>query len=53
MNESPRCPKCGFVMCELFDEQRINEAASYAIPTGKYRCYHCDIDVEPSEQEKA
>lgn len=32
----PRCPKCGFLMCEQFDEE-----GSLMIPNGKYICHHC------------
>ena len=40
--QPPKCPKCGFVMCEQFDDKPINEHASYAIPNGTYICYHCE-----------
>ena len=31
-NESPKCPKCGFVMVEDFEYRRVNEHADIAIP---------------------
>lgn len=40
-NPDPRCPRCGFTMCEQFDDKPINAVASLAIPNGSYRCYHC------------
>lgn len=42
---SPRCPKCGFVMCEQFDTQRINERAELATPNGTYVCYGCNTST--------
>lgn len=38
---SPRCPTCGTVMCEDFDERRINSIAVLATPNGKFWCYTC------------
>lgn len=43
---SPRCPKCGFVMCEQFDTQRINEHADLATASSlphepNCRCIAC------------
>jgi hypothetical protein len=43
----PRCPKCGFVMCELFDYEEAH-GVTYAKPTGAYRCYKC----EPIKKEE-
>lgn len=43
---SPRCPKCGYVMCQQFDSQSVNAVAELAIPNGKYICYHCE-DAQP------
>ncbi len=40
--ESPKCPTCGFVMCQQFDYTRINDIAEYATPNGKFICYHCE-----------
>jgi transposase-like protein len=40
-NPDPRCPKCGYTMCELFDYQAVTPLAFSATPTGKYQCYHC------------
>lgn len=37
----PRCPKCGFVICEQFDTERINDHAELATPNGTYTCYTC------------
>ena len=39
--ESPKCPTCHYVMCEQFDEKRINAVATLVTPNGTYRCYHC------------
>jgi hypothetical protein len=38
----PRCPKCGYTMCELFDyaETRSPIAIS-ATPNGRFQCYRC------------
>lgn len=40
-NPDPRCPKCGFTLCEQFNDKPINEVATLATPNGNYRCYHC------------
>lgn len=37
----PKCPKCGFTMCQLFDERPLNDVATVAEPNGQYQCYHC------------
>lgn len=37
----PRCPKCGYTMCQLFDERAVTPLATVAVPNGKYQCYHC------------
>ena len=47
MNESPKCPKCGFVMCEQFDEKPVTPLASVVVPNGTYICYHCKITIPP------
>jgi len=43
----PKCPKCGFVMCQQFDDKKVNEHASVAIPNGSYICYRCKITKTP------
>jgi len=45
-----RCPGCGFVMCEEFDERRINNVATLATPNGKYVCRSGRCQA-PSEKE--
>ena len=40
-NPDPRCPKCGFTMCELFVEHKVGEHAFTVTPNGQYQCYHC------------
>jgi hypothetical protein len=50
-SKSPRCPKCGFVMCEQFDTQRINERAELATPNGTYICYGCNVQYHGSVAE--
>jgi hypothetical protein len=35
---APNCPTCGFVMCEGFDEERINDVATLATPNGEFAC---------------
>ena len=37
-----KCPKCGFVMCEQFDEKPQPSGVIYVVPNGKYICYHCE-----------
>lgn len=37
----PRCPRCGYTMCELFDYEARPPLAFSATPNGKYQCYHC------------
>jgi hypothetical protein len=39
--ESPKCPKCGFVMCEQFDDRQVGNV-TLATPNGKYICYKCE-----------
>lgn len=39
-NTIPRCQRCGYVMCEEFDE-RIVKGMTLLIPNGKYSCLHC------------
>jgi len=33
-------------MCERFKYKHINSVAELAIPTGKFYCYHCEIEAE-------
>lgn len=40
-NPDPRCPKCGFTMCELADYRELTPLVSTATPNGTYRCFHC------------
>lgn len=35
------CPKCGFEMCEQFDEKPGPHGSTLAVPNGKYFCYRC------------
>jgi hypothetical protein len=39
--DTPCCPTCGYLMCEQFREDPINEVASYAVPLGTFICYTC------------
>jgi len=43
----PKCPKCGFVMCEQFDEKQERDL-TMMIPNGKYVCYHCEDSTAPN-----
>lgn len=38
---TPRCPKCGFLMCQQFDEKEVR-GLTISIPNGKYICYICE-----------
>lgn len=38
---SPKCKRCGFVMCEQFDYKSTSRFATLATPNGTFRCYHC------------
>ena len=38
----PKCPTCGLVMCQQFDEDSTGQYASLMVPNGKYKCYHCN-----------
>ena len=54
MSETPpRCPKCGLVMCEQFDEKSIADTPYFnrvvVVPNGKFICYHCE-QVKKEEQ---
>lgn len=40
-NPDPRCPKCGFTMCELFQYTQVSSNGWRAIPNGDYRCFGC------------
>jgi hypothetical protein len=42
----PRCPTCGFVMCEKFEERTL-KGMTLAVPTGVYECLsgRCDTLV--------
>lgn len=40
-NESPVCQSCGTVMCQQFDERRVNDIAVVAVPNGSFKCYRC------------
>lgn len=39
-NPDPRCPRCGFTMCELSDERKVG-SMTLMTPNGRYQCYHC------------
>jgi hypothetical protein len=41
MTGEPKCPTCGYVMCQMFDYTRVNDVATLAEPNGWYVCYHC------------
>jgi len=40
-NESPVCQSCGTVMCQQFDERRVNDLSVVAMPNGSFKCYRC------------
>jgi diadenosine tetraphosphatase ApaH/serine/threonine PP2A family protein phosphatase len=44
MNE-PKCPKCGLVMCEQFDEL----PKGIVVPNGYHACYHCGLIFSPEQ----
>ncbi len=52
-NESPKCPKCGFVMVEDFEYRRVNEHADIAIPTGQFSCFKCKVKVTQKHESAA
>jgi DNA-directed RNA polymerase subunit M/transcription elongation factor TFIIS len=41
-----KCPKCGTVMCEKFDERSGPKGITLAIPNGKFSCMRCGYDTE-------
>lgn len=45
----PRCPKCGFTMCELSDDRKVSSILTMAVPNGNYRCFHCPGPDKPKE----
>ena len=47
-NPDPRCPTCGFTLCQQFDERSVTASASIATPNGNYRCYHCSGVGKPA-----
>lgn len=46
--QPPKCPKCGFVMCEQFDEVAPDwaspDGSAVMVPNGTFKCYHCEVD---------
>lgn len=48
----PRCPKCGYTMCELFNYEVASPLAFSATPNGKYQCYRC-TPVKADEARRA
>lgn len=48
LSAGPRCPKCGYVMCEQFDSRPVNALADIVTPNGTYICYRCTtLPAEP------
>jgi hypothetical protein len=45
---SPTCPRCGYVMCQRFDDKPITALATLAVPNGSYICYYCGRTSDPS-----
>ena len=41
ITDSPKCPTCGYVMCQTFDDVPVTKLATLAVPNGRYICYHC------------
>lgn len=53
-NPDPRCPTCGYTMCQLFDERQITPLCREATPNGRYQCYHCTpISADPAPSSSA
>jgi hypothetical protein len=55
---SPKCPKCGTVMVEGFDERPAGEVAGalsivVAIPNGSYRCFRCGHEQPVSTEGRS
>ncbi len=48
---SPKCLKCGYVMCQLFDYKKVNDHADIAIPNGQFICYGCRVRKAMAEAE--
>lgn len=46
---SPTCPKCGYVMCEQFDDKPFNDFTTLAIPNGTFICYFCKLVIDPKK----
>lgn len=52
LSAGPRCPKCGYVMCEQFDSRPVNALADIVTPNGTYICYRCTtLPAEPPPNE--
>lgn len=51
VSNSPKCEKCGFVMCEQFDETPGPNGITYATPNGTFKCYHCGAEREPESND--
>lgn len=41
--DSPKCPKCGFIMCEQFEDTPGPNGVTYATPNGSFKCYGCNV----------
>ena len=38
----PRCPQCGYTMCQLFNYSAMSSPLAFtATANGLYQCYHC------------
>jgi len=48
--ESPKCPRCGVVMVQKFNEKPGPRGITLAIPTGKYDCLRCGYDPEKKSE---
>lgn len=44
-NPDPRCPKCGYTMCELADERQVTPLATIATPNGDQAEWPEDLQV--------
>ncbi len=52
MSNDLKCPRCGTVMCQLFDDKEGPHGITLAVPNGKYKCYRCGYETSAESKEQ-
>ena len=47
-DDDRKCPKCGTVMCEKFDERPGPSGMVFCVPNGQFSCMRCGYDPSAS-----